>query len=129
MNGNQLEQLLKFLTDTLQQGKDFTVDQAPQFVRELLAWQFYQAAIFTGLGVVIMLAGWIIAALIIRRVNKAKAEKRYSEIDGVQWLVGIVGTLAGVIILVVNIQAMIQVRVAPRVVIVEMVRSLISERR
>lgn len=120
---NQLAQLLKFLTETLQQGKDFTVDQAPQFVRELLAWKFYQCEVFIGVGVFIivlgLLAAWWAGGF---QACKDDADTRHFWRGGLSLL----GFVIGFAMISTNIYDMVQIKVAPRVVVVEMVRNLIS---
>lgn len=125
---NQLAQLLKFLTETLQQGKDFTIEQAPQFVKELLMWRYTEALYFCALGATLVLASWVIAAFLTRRIAKEKAASKsgYSGLDGGNWMVAIGGTVVGALIIGMNLYTAVQVKVAPRVVVVEMVRSLIA---
>lgn len=131
MQPSQLDQLLKFLTETLQQGKDFTVDQAPKFVQELLAWRYYESLYFVALGVALLVAGWVVAFFVGRGVARAKAASKsgYCEYAGAQWCIGLGVTVASALVIGFNGYTMVQVRVAPRVVIVEMARDLISSRR
>lgn len=121
MNPSQLDQLLKFLTETLQQGKDFTLEQAPQFVKELLYWRFYEAAFFVGLGVALLLVGLIVTWFLC-----SSEDDEVRAFRGVPLLVGLAAFL---ILGSVNIHTMIQVKVAPRVVLVEMVRYLVAGQR
>lgn len=120
----QLAELLKFLTDTLQQGKDFTLAQAPLFVKELLMWQVMQAWIFIGV--------WTVVALIlVTFVRKffIYAACLHDDEDSRRTLNYGMFTTAGVILLIAwatNLWTIIEVYVAPRVVVLEMVRSLIS---
>jgi hypothetical protein len=122
MQPSQLDQLLKFLTETLQQGKDFTIDQAPQFVRELLVWRFYEAAFFIAIGGFVALIIGTIGASFIADCNgdDGPTAKKF---------VRLAACLIFAFALGLNGYTMVQVKVAPRVVIIEMVRDLISARR
>lgn len=121
MQSSQLELLLKFLTDTLQESKDFTVEQAPQFVQELLRWQLYEAALFAVawacFGVIVMTLGatWLGSAL--EDELEAVTTKR---------IVRFGMSLLMLIAITANVHDIVQVIVAPRVVLVEMVRDLIA---
>jgi hypothetical protein len=122
---DQLAQLLKFLTDTLQQGKDFTIDQAPQFVRELLVWRFYEAMlymIFFSLSFLVVGVG--LERVIIDTMAVDDKDKRTVKV----WIYPIM-FLFIVFAIGINSFTMIQVKVAPRVVIVKMVRELLSNQR
>jgi membrane protease YdiL (CAAX protease family) len=131
MQSSQLDQLLKFLTETLQQGKDFTVDQAPKFVQELLMWRFYESLYFVVLGAALLLFGWAVAFFVGRGVARVKAASKngYCEYAGAQWIIGLGATIVSAIVISINGYTMVQVKVAPRVVLVEMVRNLIAGQR
>lgn len=120
MQTDELARLLKFLTDTLQETKDFTVDQAPAFVRELLLWRFWEAAtwaaIWTCIGVLLLTVG-------------ARFAGRLFEDDDDHLARTIVRGIACVILVLAwstNALTMVQVKVAPRVVLVEMARDMIA---
>lgn len=120
MEADKLQALLKFLLDTLQEGKAFTVEQAPQFVQELLKWQFYEAVFFAGsallFGAVAQVAIWSVVRRMLAK-----------DIDhGAVSFVRIVAVAVSLSIALANIHTAIKVKVAPRVVLVEAVRGLIS---
>lgn len=125
MNPTQLDQLLKFLTDTLQEGKDFTLEQAPQFVRELLLWRFWHAAVFMAafVGVAVVFATFVASAVadgVADTPEENKIIRRW-------WRIG--AAVLAIIAISSNGMTMIQVKVAPRVVLVEMVRDILGGRR
>lgn len=125
MQPDQLQQLLKFLTDTLSEGKDFAVDQAPKFVQELLWWRVAEAEFWMifGLGVFIIavLIGWAIYA------NSSEFSKSTAKAGW--WALTLGGLILCFLFQAVNLYTIIQVKVAPRVVILEMVRDLIGGHR
>lgn len=121
MQPPQLDGLLKFLTDTLQQGKDFSMEQAPLFVRELLMWRFYEAAFWCGVGVVIILAGFVAAQFFARCVADDEDERRIA-----YWVPPLIAIAIGSLVIGSNVYTMVQIRVAPRVVLVETVRDIIA---
>lgn len=123
MEPGQLERLLKFLTDTLQQGKDFTLDQAPQFVQELLRWKFYEAGFWVGVGILIMLLGLLIGHIVHNATEGDEDDNLF------KWIPRIIGCLMGILFVLVNVYTMIQISVAPRVVVLEMVRDLLITHR
>lgn len=124
---SQLDQLLKFLTETLQQGKDFSLEQAPQFVRELLAWKFYASAIYACLVCLLAIVTSEIVGPFLRQQltydNETEAGDRV--VRAVRWCAAFVAIIG----IAVNVSVMVKVKVAPRVVLVEMVRDLIAPRR
>lgn len=115
---SQLDQLLKFLLESLQQGKDFTMEQAPQFVQEILTWRYYEALFYIGLGVALFLVG-VIAFFVVRRAAKG------TEAEGIEILPLAIGGVVAFIMIAVNSYTAIQVTVAPRVVLVSMVREML----
>ena len=121
MQPNQLEQLLKFLSDTLQQGKDFSVEQAPLFVKELLAWRVAEDTFWCAFGLFLIFLSIILGILAGRSFPKGTQDRR-------SWhIVPPFGALViATIIWSFNIYDIVKVKVAPRVVIVEMVRNLIA---
>lgn len=117
---SQLDQLLKFLTESLQQGKDFAVDQAPQFVRELLLWRFYQCEIWIGVGVFLLILGLLVGQL-LAGFNDDPSDRRLA-----RWMPSLGGFVLCFIFVAANTWDMVQIKVAPRVVLVQMVRDLIA---
>lgn len=133
MQTSQLDQLLKFLTETLQQGKDFTVDQAPKFVQELLYWRFYEAVFWCGVGVAIVIAGALAGQFLVGfwklEPNEKKGYGYDSERRMARWLPMLCGLFLGFVVISNNVYTMVQIKVAPRVVLVEMVRNLVAGQR
>lgn len=126
MNSPSLDQLLKFLADTLQEGKEFSVEQAPQFVRELLVWRFYQAAVLCCVGVFIIVLGAILGQYFSGFWDKTRDGEEHRN---ARWIPSLAGLIIGAIIIGMSASDMIQIKVAPRVVVVEMVRGLLAGQR
>lgn len=121
MQTTQLDQLLKFLTETLQQGKDFTVEQAPQFVRELLMWRFYEAAIWAVClcAVAVLLA--TLGASLLSELGFDDDARRIAK-----RIVRVAAALLAIMALGANGMTMVRIKVAPRVVVAESIRSMIT---
>jgi hypothetical protein len=119
-----LADLLKFLSDTLQQGKDFTIEQAPLFVKELLWWNAAQSFLF--IGVVTMLT--IIWLVPVRKIVASANDFDASQKSTWNWTSVAIGGLFWTIFASVNVWDLVKVWIAPRVVIMEMVQQLISGR-
>lgn len=118
MQPDELQKLLAFLTSTLQEGKTFVVAEAPSFVQELLRWRYYEALFFIGLGAAFLLVGWAVGFIL----------RKAMEDDAPLWICGIGGSAIGVLLMATNAYVAIQVQVAPRLVLVTMVRDLLTGR-
>lgn len=127
MEPNQLNQLLQFLLDSLQQTKDFTIEQAPLIIQELLLWKFYSsmiyAAVWSAIGILIGTLGKQFMAGLMQ-------EGRSDEITIVNTgrLIRLIGIFVVLVAISVNGYTMLQVKVAPRVVLMEAVKGFISGR-
>lgn len=118
MKEETITQLLQFLLDTLQETKDFTLDQAPVFVQELLMWYFYEHLFFAGFGVLVILFGLAIGWILKKNLSPNDQPIRYTAYLG--------GWIIGLLFLISNTYDLIKVSVAPKVVLLEMVRNFIS---
>lgn len=112
-------QLFEFVTDTLKDGKDFAVEQAPMVVQEYLHWQFAAAifgAVFFGLLAVVV---WAMAP----RVDEAM------DADGeAAFGLRCVAALAFVLAVGLNGYDAVKVKVAPRIVLIEYARAVLAGR-
>lgn len=121
---SQLDQLLKFITETLQEGKDFTVAQAPKFVQEILWWKYYEALFWCGVGIGVIVFGALLGQFL---TGFYETKEDWEERRTARWLPLLGGLVLGFCIITSNIYTIIQVRVAPRVVLVEMVRDMLRK--
>lgn len=67
------EQVLKFIADSLQEMKDFAIEQAPDVVQQYLGWKFTEAVMFTCLGLILLipaLYGCYKATIITKQLYK-----------------------------------------------------------
>jgi hypothetical protein len=130
MENEQLQQLLKFFLDTLAQGKDFALEQAPQFVRELLAWRvaediFWIVIFALFIGSAIAFTGhWAKQGLKAKDLSRGEE----SDLRVLYWLPKVIGAVIFLIVLAVSGYDLVKVKVAPRVVIVEIVTGMLPKR-
>lgn len=121
MNPSNTDQLIKFVTDTLQQGKDLVIDQAPTVVKEFLRWNFYQDLFWIGVGLATILTGTII-------YYKLKKSLKGTMEYGFQFVPGAVGWIIGTVAVAINLFDLIKLLVAPRIYLIEYVTSLLRGR-
>ena len=93
-------------------------------------WKFYESAFWCGVGVVLMVLGFV-AGRFLAGYWKPEADRdRYvEERYTARWLPFFASLALGLIIIGSNVYTMVQVKVAPRVVLVEMVRNLVAGQR
>jgi hypothetical protein len=100
-------------------GKDFLIEQAPLYVQELIAWEFWSSVMATGCTLAVALA----IGLFLRWWFPFSAKfQDTSYRDGTRIMFGIWGgaAIAGCLVMaVVSASCALKVSVAPRVVIVE----------
>lgn len=102
-------------------AKDFVSEQAPELVREVLAWGFWSHAIWAiacGLGVTL----FVLVAIICARAFSKTDNDDY--VGGA--LVGMIGALIIGVFLVCNVIDMFYVVIAPRVYLLEYLKGLVK---
>lgn len=74
----EAEKIVKFLADSLEQGKDFVLSQAPDVVRELVAWErLYNFSV----AAVALCAAIALAFLSLSLYRKAKSADEADKVD------------------------------------------------
>jgi hypothetical protein len=124
MNDELKEKLMHYL-ETIEkgvnQGADFVAEQAPLYVQEFLAWEFWQhciSAIAFALAIIVILAlGWNFSAMMKNSKNREANDMRLAPLVASLLLAGIL-----LPILIFEVKQALKVELAPRVVIVESLR-------
>lgn len=118
----------QFLAKSLEypgSAEAFLKSEVPAFIQEFMAWQFYQSVFMASICLIALTVGIILVV----RINKASAaykKERDYEKDShtVGRMVSIVGIVLSSVFLSGNIHTLIKIKVAPRVFLLEEVRSL-----
>ena len=115
---------LKWVGETAQEGKEFILEQAPLYARELLEWEFMQGVIMAAVYGVI-LASLIKAGLLLFKGIKNDKPHYYNS-DGKICLIAIICLISifATIGLVYNTCQAIKAKTAPRVIIMEHLNGL-----
>lgn len=119
-----MEYLLR-IEDGAKRGADFVIEQAPLYVQELLAWEFWSHALTA---VALLLATGCIYWLAVKSANAMRWADS-GEARSAYWLPLLVGVIIGGItagFAVGAIMGCVKVEVAPRVVIVDKLREALK---
>lgn len=120
----QIEKLLQFLLESLQETKDFTLSEGPKFIQEFLTWTLYNAIFGVVISALFILFGWLIWRMLTKRIEKLNYRAEKVPWHFLRAVLGIGNIFIGGLILIFNISTVIKVLVAPRLVIIEMIKSL-----
>lgn len=119
MNEEKLNQLLDFLVTTLHQAKDFTAEQAPQVVKEFLAFEVWNTKYNLGIGCASVGIGFLLViASYFARLKANQLTRSNCDYDFLSFIAGafaIIALLIGVITLCINFKNLKQIEIAPRV--------------
>lgn len=120
-----LNQFLQQALAGLQQAGQFTLEQAPLVVQEYLAWMFWSSVLWAGCGVAMLLTA-LVLGLWVRSAVKRVGWSRdgWPEIPGV--IGAVVLTVAGLSMVMPNIEQAIKIKVAPRVVVMEKLQKMVK---
>jgi hypothetical protein len=115
-DSEQLDEFAKFILATLQESKDFVMEQAPLVIQELLTWKAWEH----GMTAVVLFAMIIVPVLLCKALWRVTAEEFDKEMPraGGGIILGLMAsTLFG--FGVANLFWLVQVLVAPRVYLIE----------
>lgn len=122
MNNEITIKVMQWLESAAQQVGEFASKEIPPFVHEFLQWKFYEAAY----GVVIHLAivAMAITLLCFTRKIMSWAERHSKASDGTSYLVPVASCCVVIVVFFTNspvkeIKDMIQIKIAPKVYLVE----------
>jgi hypothetical protein len=118
-------QLLQFVTDTLKDGKDFTVEQAPKVVQEFLRWYTAESIFWIVLWLVLGAIWWVVSDKIAKAIEVADDAE---DAAVAKLVMRIGGAIIVAIIVGNNAYCLVKVTVAPRIVLIEYARAVIGGR-
>ena len=120
-------ELVKFLQETLQQGKDFVVEQSPLVVQETLRWGFYSALITAIVACCVLVPSTYLLRLSYYNLYKVKGTYPY---DSDPWIgvgvAGIVLTAISSAIVITNITQMVFIHIAPRLYLLDRLSQIVK---
>lgn len=121
MKENSVDQFLTKSLEYLSSAEAFLKAEMPEFIKELLAWSFYNA-MFKGIILLVLFIGFAILSFTFYKKHLKKP------VDCYDLGTFLIGGLAFIFIfgglLVCQIQTMIKIKLAPRVFLIEQVRDL-----
>lgn len=124
MESEQAERILKTIADSLEEGKGFVVDQAPDVVQQLVVWGRARSAIAVAIPLVVALAFFVAGRQYRRKWNLLTPDRKWDKDDwphqyGAAWVSAkIVGWLL-VLIAALNTMSHLQVWLAPKLYALE----------
>jgi hypothetical protein len=124
MNNEQLQRVLKSFADSVEGGTEFVLTQAPEVLQQLILWKRIESVIFSI--ILLSLVAWLSRVCKRNVANSGKTESIYDT----DWPIGIAaftGGCAGLAFIVwcANLSSMLQVWFAPKVYILEYLRSFV----
>jgi hypothetical protein len=126
MDTTEAERILKLFADSLEQGKDFAVSEAPEVVQQLVLWTRVQYGVIIVVLLIFAAIGWRCMVACIKYAVKEE-EKNGGSMS--EWRGGqVVACIATVILLAVSLGVAIdslQVWLAPKVYVLEYAADLL----
>jgi hypothetical protein len=116
MNEKLQEALAEIINLTLQ-GKDFAIEQAPDVVSQLLAWNMVCSLILSAIGIIML----ILTAVFLKKVIPAFGKGGWvydNDLEGVPILVVGIALMVAILIISSNLD-WIQILIAPKVYLIE----------
>jgi hypothetical protein len=125
------DQVLEWISSTAEKIGDFATTHIPPFISEYLTWKFTEALVTTSYVGGLLTILFVTFCLYIKRIVKWATE-RSGYTEELSWLVPIVFTIVTVGIIIGNfpideIKTMIQIKVAPKVYLIESAAQLIKQ--
>jgi amino acid transporter len=130
MDNNLQEKVIQWIESTASKIGDFATEQIPPFINEYLTWKFIEALVTTSYVGGLLMILFVAFCLCIKRLVKW-AKESSEDTDGVSWIVPIPLTVITIGIIIGNfpideIKTMIQIKVAPKVYLLEKASELIK---
>lgn len=132
MKTDDAERIVKWFADTLEQGKDFTLEQAPDVVQELILWKEVESLIVLGIITLVALGMCILCRFCHRRSTVVPTGAKCGDPE-MNWRDGTIffGILALVFWLFavpVTVISYLQVWIAPKLYALEYAMHLLNKR-
>lgn len=131
------EEALLYMLDGLEKAADFTVEQAPFVVQELLAWHMIRSLLFFSIAVILCFS-WIPALIIARHGIKESPWTRIQDgyckgktTDAFDFSIGISIAGGGILTVIgfmaaINSLEWLQIMIAPRLYLLEYAAELVK---
>ena len=125
MNTTDAERILKLFADSLEQGKSFTLDQAPEVVQQLILWKRVEYGVTVVVLLLFAFIGWRLAITCSRLANEAKKEKyERSDWRGGQIMAAVSTFFLCGFAITIGVQSL-QVWLAPKIYVLEYATNLL----
>ena len=126
MDTKDAERILKLFADSLEQGKDFAVSEAPEVVQQLILWKRVEYGVIVA---VLLLFGVICWRVMVNCGKLADKEEVHKDGSSSDWRYGqVLGAVVGLCLLTaligVNIYSL-RVWLAPKVYVLEYAAELL----
>jgi hypothetical protein len=111
------KELVKFITETLRETKEFALEQSPDVVQQYLSSKVTSS----GLGVLFTFIGCVISVILIRKgilISRAKSGF-YSDDDFLYYLFGGTLGICSILFLITNIFSLVNVYFYPKAYLLE----------
>ncbi len=131
----RLSTYMGVLEESLKSAKDFTVAEAPLYVRELLLWEFWHNVVSGSALLLVALVVAVAVPLVIRRFFRSEYFTNMHSVDQTgatfmtfmgSGLILVFGFCAPVLNAYARFETALKVSVAPRVVLLEKIQGAIS---
>lgn len=131
METNELQtKLILWLENAAQAIGDFAVKEIPPVIHEYLQWKFFEACYYAILPII----GLLISVYILRwGIKLLNSDKDYGELEIVNVVGGSTLTLAALIatisISIPNLKTAVQIKIAPKVYLIEQASDIIKGKK
>jgi hypothetical protein len=124
MNDEQLQRILKSFADSVEGGTNFVLAQAPEVLQQLILWKRVESVVCSVILLSVVI--WLSRVCKRNKANSGKTESSYAT----DWPMGVAAATGGLSILTflvwcASLSPMLQVWLAPKVYILEYLRSLV----
>jgi len=126
---DKINEALVILVELLKSTKDFVGDQAPKIAQEIINYTFYNNLIWSVLFSLLFITFTIISFISYKRFNSEKAETdiNYKEYYQITFIFSPIFSILFLILLVINLNDLLQCKVAPRMVILDYITKHIQK--
>lgn len=128
---NELQtKVIEWLESAAQKIGEFASKEVPPFIHEYLQWKFFEACYHTTLPIIFLL----ISSYVLRiGIKLMKSEKDHGGFEIIPFMLGITGTglslIAVFIVSFTSIKTAVQIKIAPKVYLIERASELIKENK
>ena len=133
MNTEKLQdQIIEYMKISINKIEDFTVKEIPPFIHEYITWKFYENLLPITLFTLLLLVLTILTCKYITPFWRWASETSKKEQDTIYFLFPVVVTCLMVVVILItfpynNIKNCIQIKVAPKVYLLEQVTKIIKD--